>query len=258
MPLTGYDLMLTESAVAPYGEAWPLSVAQADAQGTIVTQAQALLLRSDTAASAPASPARYFVLFFDDPQDALNCPGAVAIPTRVAGRLVGPAVLVTGARAGAATPLQQLAYQLPDYGISTPGGGRSHTNQPITFTISCSDPEGWAAIRFIDFRLSEHGTAVLMVRLDCPAKRLYVFDLAHARWVGGSQPGSAGSLATTDAGIVLPTSTVLGSTGTTGRLLLTLSFTSSASGHAFEQSVRVIDLRNQTRGWKDSGAWSVN
>jgi hypothetical protein len=129
----------------------------------------------------------------------------------------------------------------------------------VTFTVACSDPAGWTAIRFVDLRLTDSSTGAVAfwARLDRPAKRMYVYDPASRRWAGGLQPGSAGTLTAPLAQIMLQSSRVLGTTGPTGRVLWTLKFSAQAAGHTFQQSVRVIDLRNQTRGWNRSGTWGV-
>jgi hypothetical protein len=173
------------------------------------------------------------------------------------GNVAGPAALTS---AGASNPLQAVPFALPGVGISTPSKGLSHPATPVTFTIACSDPQGWTAIRFVDFRLTSPSTGAVAfwARLDRPAKRMYIYDPASRRWAGGMQPGSNGTLSAPLAQLILTSSRVLGTTGPTGRVLWTLRFSPQAAGQNFLQSVRVTDLRSQTRGWNRSGIWTVD
>jgi hypothetical protein len=257
-PFTGFYLFATGAAQPPYGLTWPLSVAQADAQGVMVMSAQALLLGT-YALSGTTSVASHLALFFANPEDATPCIGAgtagtVPLPN---GNLAGPAALIS---AGTSNPLRALPYAPPGLGISTPSMGRSSPLSPVTFTVACSDPQGWVAIRFIDFRLTSRdtGAVVFWARLDRPAKRMYLYDPVSRRWVGGMQPGSATTLSTPLVQLALQSSKVLGTTGSRGRVLWTLAFSPQAAGQVFQQSVRVIDLRSQTRGWNGSGAWAID
>jgi hypothetical protein len=257
-PFAGFYLFATSAAQPPYGRTWPLSVVQADAQGAVTTSAQALLLGAYSL-SGPASAVNRLVLFFANAEDAAQCTGAGSAETTplANGNLAGPAALISAATSN---PLRALPYAPPGLGISTPSMGRSVAATPITFTVACTDPQGWAAIRFIDFRLTSPGTGavVFWARLDRPAKQIYLYDPASRRWLGGMQPGSATTLSAPLVQLVLQSSKVLGTTGQTGRVLLTLVFSPRAAGQIFAQSVRVTDLRSQTRGWNSSGTWTIN
>jgi hypothetical protein len=257
-PFAGFYLFATSAAQPPYGLTWPLSAVQADAQGTVATSAQALLLGT-YAISGTTSMVNHLVLFFANAEDAAQCTGAGSTQTTslANGDRIGPAALIS---ASTSNPLRTLPYMPPGLGISDPSMGRSSVATPVTFTVACSDPQGWVAIRFIDFRLTSPGTGavVFWARLDRPAKRMYLYDPASRRWTGGMQPGSDRMLSTPLVQLVLQSSKVLGTTGSTGRLLLTLQFSPRAAGQIFAQSVRVTDLRSQTRGWNSSGTWTID
>jgi hypothetical protein len=257
-PFAGFYLFATSAAQPPYGFTWPLSVVQADAQGAVTASAQALLLGAYNLSGA-AGQVNRLVLFFANAGDAAQCTGAGSAQTTslANGDRIGPAALISG---GTSNPLAAPPYAPPGLGISTPSMGRSVAATPVTFTVACSDPQGWAAIRFIDFRLTspDTGTVVFWARLDRPAKRLYLYDPSSGRWLGGMQPGSAATLSTSLVQLALQSSKVLGTTGSTGRVLLTLSFSTRATGQSFAQSVRVTDLRSQTRGWNSSGTWTID
>jgi hypothetical protein len=257
-PFAGFYLFATSAAQPPYGLTWPLSAVQADAQGTVEASAQALLLGT-YAISGTTSMVNHLVLFFANAEDAAQCTGAGSTQTTslANGERIGPAALIS---AGTSNPLRALPYAPPGLGFAEPIMERSAPATPVTFTVACSDPQGWAAIRFIDFRLTSTGTGavVFWARLDRPAKRMYLYDPASARWIGGMQPGSASMLPTPLVQLVLQSSKVLGTTGSTGRVLLTLRFSPGAAGQTFAQSVRVTDLRSQTRGWNRSGTWTID
>jgi hypothetical protein len=261
-PFAGFDLFATASPSAPYGVSWPLGIAQADAQGTVDIQVQALLLGAstlaDSGAGTPTSErATHLVLFFDTGEDAASCLVSAGMRTTQlqSGRLIGPAALATVDYPYSAGPLAVAPFAPPGRGIAVPGGRL--ISMRTTFTTACDDPVGWTAIRFIDFRLSIGGTVVFWARLDRPAKRMYLYDAAAKRWVGGLPPGSAATLSAPLVQLVLQSSKVLGTAGTKGRVLWTLQFSASAAGQRFLHSVRVIDVRNQTLGWTDSGTWSA-
>jgi hypothetical protein len=264
-PFAGFDLFATASPRSPYRLSWPLGVAQADAHGSVDMQVQALLLEAytpaDTGYGVPApAQAGHLVLFFDDAEDAAPCSADADAPTTRlrSGRVVGPAVLATLGYPSDAGPLRTAPFAPPGLGISTPSGRRGFSRTPITFTTACNDPAGWSMIRFIDFRLSRDGAAVFWARLDRPAKRMYLYDFATNGWIGGLQPGAKGTLGTSVARLILGTSQVVGTTGAVGRVLWTVKFTTQASGATYQQSVRVTDLRYQTRGWTSSGTWGVD
>jgi hypothetical protein len=253
-PFAGLDLVATNSPRQPYGLSWPLSVAQADALGTVDMHVQAVLL-----GASARTAASHLVLFFDRAKDAASCAATAYLGTTElqSGRVVGPAVLATVDYPRAAGPLAAAPFAPSGRGISTPSGRFSLVTVPTTFTTACTDPEGWTAIRFIDFRLSSHSGAVFWARLDRPAKRMYLYDPAAKRWTGGLQPGTSGTLRSSTAQLLLQASSVIGTNGANGRVLWVLRFAAQAAGESFQQSVRVIDLRNQTRGWTASGTWSV-
>jgi hypothetical protein len=259
-PFAGFDLFATGSTRPPYDLAWPLAVVQADAQGTVDAQAQAVLLGASGLAGAGSTHAvgSHLILVFDNPEDAGQCAGIGGADNTplTNGRTAGPVALTTD---DGANPLQAASYALPGIGVSTPSHGRSSVPAAVTFTVACSDPAGWTAIRFIDLRLTnaKTGAVAFWARLDRPAKRMYVYDPATSRWMGGLQPGSAGALSGPLAQLQLQSSRVLGTTGPSGRVLWTVTFSPHSAGQSFRQSVRVIDVRNQTRGWNASGTWSV-
>jgi hypothetical protein len=253
-PFAGVDLVATHAPRPPYGLSWPLSIAQVDAGGTLDMRVQTLLL-----GASAGDGASHLVLFFDRPDDAPGCAATAHLgATQLqGGRVVGPALLGTVDYPLTAGPLAAPAFAPPGRGISTPSGRFSLVTKPFTFTTACTDPQGWAAIRFIDFRLSTGSGTVFLARLDRPAKRMYLYDSATHRWTGGLQPGTGGTLQSPIAQLLLKASSVLGTNGATGRVLWTLRFAAQAAGESFQQSVRVVDMRNQTQGWTASGTWSV-
>jgi hypothetical protein len=87
---------------------------------------------------------------------------------------------------------------------------------------------------------------------------MYMYDSLSGRWIGGGQPGSAGVLTTQVAQLRLAGSKVIGSAGTTGKVVWDLTFSKAAAGQTFQQGVQVTDMRNQTRGWNVGGTWTVD
>ena len=252
-----FDLYLTALPHAPFGLAWPLSMLQADAQGIATAQVQTTLLQAWGLAGTPRA-ATHLALFFDDPHDADMCFGSAGAPVTAfnAAHHAGPAVLATTGFPDAAGPLRAPALALPGFGISTPSLARVAVAQTIAMTNTCNDPDGWQSIRYVDFRLSQAGTVVLWARLDRPGQRMYLYDPATRRWMGG-RPGSDATLATASAQLSLRDSRILGTPGTTGAVRWSLSFTTAVAGRTLDQSVRVSDLRAQSRGWRTSGTLSI-
>jgi hypothetical protein len=256
---SGFELFVTALPHPPYGPAWPISALHADDQGNAETTVQAQVLGLSSlalpgAATPVTTPAGHLVLFFQDLGDAGACGTA---PGAGFGQASGPAALATTSFADAAGPLLRPPFALPGLGISRPSGGHGLTSQVITFTSTCTDPNGWTAIRFVDFRFTAAGHDAFWVRLDRPAKRMYVYDTASARWQGPGTPGSGQVLRTRNGALFLRASAVLGSAGTTGRVVWSISFAPSTRGQTLQQNVRVTDLRYQTRGWNPSGTWII-
>jgi hypothetical protein len=263
-PFSGFDLFATALPHAPYGPSWLLSQLQADGQGRANTRVQAILFDAFRVADADGSgaqaPTTHLVLFFDRASDADHCFQSYAAPTTrfTNGRQAGPAVLASIDYADNAGPLSGRPFPQPGLGISTPGGGHRAQGAPVIFTSSCNDPAGWTAIRFIDFRLTKDGKTAFWARLDRQAGRMYLRDSASGAWQGGDKPGSAVILTSPTAQLQLAGSSVIGTVGTTGKVVWQVSFSKSAVGQTFQQSVQVTDMRNQTRGWNPSGTWTVD
>lgn len=251
------DLYITELPHAPFGLAWPLSMLQADAQGIASVQVQTTVLQASGLAGTPRTAA-HLAIFFDDPNDADPCFGGAGAPVTAfnAAHHAGPAVLATTGFPDAAGPLRAPAFALPGVGISTPSLARVAVARSIAMTNTCNDPDGWKAIRYVDFRLSQPGRVVLWARLDRPAQRMYLYDPATGHWLGG-RVGSDATLTTAAAQLSLRDSRILGTPGTTGAVRWSLSFTASVAGQTLDQSVRVTDMRAQSRGWHTSGTVSI-
>lgn len=258
-PFGAFDLYLTARPRAPYGIAWPLSMLQADALGTADVQVQTALLQT-AAISGTSMPASHLVLFFDNPRDADQCFGAGGAPTTPynAAHQAGPAVLATVGYPDASGPLQAPALARPGLGFNVPALGRSAPGQAVIFTTTCSHPAGWKAIRFIDFRLTQGGVVRFWARLDRLNKRLYLYNPATHRWSRGQVPGSKSVLSSPLTQLIVTDSTVVGTTGTTGKMIWGIVFTQAAHGQTFQQSVQVTDVRYQSSGWNPTGSWSVD
>lgn len=255
----GFDLYLTALPHPPFGIAWPLGLLHADVQGAADLQVQTALLQASAIGGSP-NPATHLVLFFDDPRDADPCFGAGGAQTTPynTNHQGGPAALASVGYADAAGPLQAPALGRPGLGFNIPAAGHSSPGRAVTFTSTCSHPDGWTAIRFIDFRLTQGRVARFWARLDRLAKRIYLYDPATRRWAGGYAPGSKAILSTPLTQLIVTDSVVIGSAGTTGKVVWSVAFSTAASGQTFQQDVRVTDLRNQSSGWNPTGSWKVD
>jgi hypothetical protein len=254
-PLAGFELYSAALPHQPFGPIRLLSALQADDQGVAQTTVQALLLGAPALAAiggtAPMTPASHLVLAFRDLEDAGPCGSSASTIG------LGPAALATIGFPDDAGPLLRSPLAMPGLGFAPPGGGHGLALEAATFTAICSDPDGWQSIRFVDFRFTAAGKTVFWVRLDRPAKRMYVYDTAGGRWRGPGIPGSTQVLRTPYGALYLRDSAVAGTPGTTGRVIWSISFTSPVRGQTLQQSIRVTDQRFQTRGWNSSGTWAV-
>jgi hypothetical protein len=239
---------------APFGLGRLLSGVDVDDKGEAQTTVQALLLGAG-GVGVNTSVTAHLVLAFRGLEDAGPC-AATASPAS-SGQVAGPAAFATTGFADDGGPLLRSPLALPNLGVSTPGGGHGRALFASTFTSTCGHPNGWQAIRFIDFRFNVDGRAAFWVRLDRPAKRMYVYDTASGRWIGPGAPGTAQVLRTSRAALFLRASAVAGSLGTTGTVTWSIAFAAPTRGTTFQQSVRVTDQRDQTRGWNPSGSWTV-
>ncbi len=261
-PFSGFDLFAAARPHAPYGPSWLLSQPQSDGRGRLDVQVNAILFGAFRVVdgSLTPTPTTHLVLFFDRASDADRCFRYASSPTTsfTDGRRAGPAALASIGYSDNAGPLSGRPFPRPGLGISTPGGGHRAQGTPVVFTSSCDDPAGWTAIRFVDFRFTENGRTAFWARLDRPAGLMYVYDPGSGKWLGGARPGSAGMPGSASAQLRLVDSRVVGTPGTTGKVIWNVAFAKSAGRRTFQQSVQVTDMRNQTRGWNPTGTWTVD
>jgi hypothetical protein len=152
----------------------------------------------------------------------------------------------------------------PNSGVNDPATGSGITGQQQTFTTTCSDPDGWHDISFIDFKLARsdgNGNGIplaLWVQFDENNNLIRFYDPDLQTW-SEAAPGANVVLSSRFADLYLAQTRVQGSgpDGPSVQITWAVAFKATAVMNNYKQFLRITDDAGLSTGFDKVGSWSV-
>lgn len=270
-PNTGFDVFVVQNSpldpgFTNFGFAWYQSDLESDYTGHASVVMQGIFDKETFIlnGAAPTSPVHTFNVgfWFNSPADEQRVCGNPTAPAKTPFNGEQNAGLLAMITAGG--PLQQIDNTPPPYGTNSPARGKATVGKPITFTTTCSDPNGWKNIHTIDLRLTNGSykgksrALALWVQLDQNANLVRFYDPATKTWTQGTV-GSSGTLSGKWASLSLANTSVQGAGPSAPSVTVTwqVTFKTPAIGNNYTQAVRVQDDFGATQDWHNVGKLSI-
>ena len=145
----------------------------------------------------------------------------------------------------------------PAVGTVSPSSGSGPAGSYVTFTTTCSDPDGWRDVRYSYFLVNQStgGSNCSFAYYNQNTHKLYLRNDAGDAWLGDISPGSSRLIENSYAVIDCSGTTVSGS-GDTLTIRWRLKFKPAFKG-AKNSYIRVRDDPGVDSGWYKKGTWTV-
>jgi hypothetical protein len=150
-----------------------------------------------------------------------------------------------------------LPNAVPEPGTITPSSGASLIDQPLAFTATYQDSDGWLNIQYVYFLIntSTSGANCSWVYYNQNANKLYLRDDAGKAWLGGYAPGSANTIENSYVKLNCSQTTVQGQNTTlTVNWNITPKSTFTGPKNLY---LYVKDDAGAYKNWTKKGTWTI-
>jgi len=144
----------------------------------------------------------------------------------------------------------------PSVGSADPGNGGCNPGQPVVFTTSYSDPNGWEDISRALFEVGDGESAhSVLLRYSADDNRIWLRDEGDSQWLGGYEPGTQTIIENGRVTVDLSASSVSGEDDGL-QVRWSVQFTEGYLG-SHTSYLKVKDAAGVSTGWTEVGQWSV-
>jgi hypothetical protein len=148
--------------------------------------------------------------------------------------------------------------QPPQVTILSPSSGTSDPNQPVTFTTTYTDLDGWQNIKYVQFLVNTSTSSknCFLGYYNQNTNRLFLRNDSNTAWLGGYAPGSSNIIENSYAQLDCSQTTVSGIDDTLTiewRVIFKSSFAGGKNTYLY-----VIDDGNLYDGWRKKGTWTIS
>ncbi|MDD5465940.1 MAG: hypothetical protein PHP73_06335 [Candidatus Omnitrophica bacterium] len=145
----------------------------------------------------------------------------------------------------------------PAAGTITPVSGTSNPYQPVNFTTTYSDANGWQDIKSANLLIntSANGANCFYGYYNRSINKLYLRNNANTAWLGGFAPRSARIIENSYVKLDCSKTTISGS-GNTLTVKWAVTFKAASIG-AKKAYLSVKDNANASSGWVQKGTWNI-
>lgn len=146
----------------------------------------------------------------------------------------------------------------PQVSAISPSYGSSSLMQPVTFTTTFTDDNGWQNIQYVNLIINTEavGNNCFYGYYNQNTNKLYIRNDANTAWLGGFSPGDYMTIENSYAKLDCSMTTVSGSGDTlTVRWNVTFLPTFTGAKNAY---LYVRDDANLYQGWLQKGTWTIN
>jgi hypothetical protein len=143
-------------------------------------------------------------------------------------------------------------------GAVTPASGASTTNQPLSFTTTFTDTDGWQAIQYVLFAINTPSLNNFYGYYNQNQNKVYLINDAGTAWLGGFAPGSPNIIENSYAKLDCAKTTVTGD-GNNLTVNWALSFKANSMAVLGDKKswLFLIDDAGNSINWTQKGTWTL-
>lgn len=148
--------------------------------------------------------------------------------------------------------------QSPVFNSIVPESGSSDPDNFVSFTTSCSDPNGWPQLLYVSFAIGQDYTGMDGFRAyyNQNTNGFYLANDDNSAWLGKATPGAAEFLENSRVKLDIANMSVIG-LGTTLTVTWSVAFKSTVDGTK-KILANIRDDQAAVTSWQQVGTWTIN